>query len=131
MTCDEGRITECAGYVRVDFHSCNSGELSEIYRAFAALCIDKQTSRALLKAGDDYAPGHYALRTALHAIATRSEIPPEFKLALIPSTPSIEAVYREAQQHLRAAGFNAWVFHSENDALEWLEGRAPCGETAS
>jgi hypothetical protein len=131
MTYGDGHITECAGYIRVDFDGCSSAELSQVYRDFAALCIDKQASRALLKAGDDYPPGHYALRAALHAMATRTEIAPDFKLALIPSTPSIEAVYRETQQHLRAAGFNAWVFHSENDAVEWLEGRATSGETAS
>jgi hypothetical protein len=131
MTHRDGHITECAGYVRVDFDGCSSADLSELYRDFAALCIDKHANRALLKAGDDYPPGHYALRTALHAMATRSEIPPDFKLALIPSTPSIERVYRETQQHLRAAGFNAWVFHSENDAVQWLEGRAAGGETAS
>src|ERR1700682_4170160 len=110
MTYGGGRITECDGYVRVDFGSCSSAELSEVYHAFAVLCVDKQASRALLKAGDDYPPGHYGLREALRAMAMRGEIPPEFKLALIPSTGPIEAVYREAQQHLRATGFNAWVF---------------------
>lgn len=125
------RITESSGYVRVDFGSCNRGELSELYRAFAVLCVDRQVNRALLKAGDDYAPGHYGLRDALTAMALHAAIPSDFKLALIPSTQAIEAVYREAQQHLRAAGFNAWVFRSENEAVEWLEGRATCGETAS
>ena len=32
---DEGRITECGAYVRVDFNSCNVAELSELYRGFA------------------------------------------------------------------------------------------------
>ena len=91
MTHGDGHITECAGYVRVDFGGCSSAELSEGYRDFAALCIDKQASRALLKAGDDYPPGHYALRTALYAMATRTEITPDFKPALIPSTPCTPA----------------------------------------
>jgi hypothetical protein len=131
ITYGDGHITESSGYVRVDFGGCNGGELSEIYRTFAGLCMDKRANRALLKAGDDYAPGHYWLRDALRLMSLRCAIPPDFKLALIPSTGPIEAVYREAQQHLRAAGCNAWVFRSENEAVEWLEGRATSGETAS
>jgi hypothetical protein len=117
--------------VRVEFGSCSAPELAELYRAFAELCLDRRVNRALLMAGDDYAPGHYALGDALQAMALRAPIPFDFKLALIPSTRTIEAVYREAQQHLRAAGFNAWVFRSENEAMAWLEGRATGGETAS
>ena len=131
MAHSASRITECSGYVRVDFGSCCFGELSDLYRAFAALCVDKHASRALLKAGDDDPRGHYALRYALEAMALRAPIPFDFKLALVPSTRPIEAIYREAQQRLRAVGLNAWVFGSENEALEWLEGRATGGETAS
>jgi hypothetical protein len=127
----DDQVTECSGCVRVDFGGCSSSELSDIYRRFAALCLARKANRALLKAGDDYAPGHYGLRHALNAMAARAGIPADFKLALIPSTLQIEAVYREAQQHLRAAGFNAWVFRSEDEALEWLDGRATSGETAS
>lgn len=50
---------------------------------------------------------------------------------MVTTRPAIEAVYREAQQHLRAAGFNAWVFRSENEAVDWLEGRATSGEMVS
>lgn len=128
---DEGRITECPGYVRVDFGGCNSTELAAVYRAFTALCLDRDVSRALLKAGDDFPSGHHALRDALCAIARHAAIRPDFKLALIPSTRPIEAVYREAQQHLRAAGFNAWVFGTENEALDWLEDRTVGGGTVS
>jgi hypothetical protein len=128
---DDGHITESSGYVRVDFRSCSSAELAQIYRDFAVVCVDRQANRALLKAGDNDPQGHYGLRDALHAMALRAPIAPDFKLALIPSTWPIEAVYREAQQHLRAAGFNAWMFHSEEQAVAWLEGRATSGETAS
>ena len=128
---DEARITQCDGYVRVDFASCNSAQLSAVYRAFAALCVDRQVSRALLKAGDDDPRGHYALRDALVAIGRRDGIATDFMLALIPSTGPIEAIYREAQQHLRAAGLNAWVFGSENEAVDWLEGRSVGGLAAS
>jgi hypothetical protein len=128
---DEGRITHYAGYVRVDFRGCNSAELAALYRAFAELCLDEDVSRALLKAGDEDPSGHYLLRDALSTMARRAAIRPDFKLALMASTRPIEAVYREAQQHLRAAGFNAWVFGTETEALEWLEDRSVGGRTAS
>jgi hypothetical protein len=128
---DEGRITECAGYVRVDFGSCNTAELSALYRAFASFCLDNHVTRALLKAGDNDPNGHYRLRDALTTMAQRSQVAPDFKLALIPSTRAIEAIYREAQHHLRAAGFNAWVFATELEAVDWLEGRALGGRAAS
>lgn len=127
----ESRITECLHYVRVDFVSCNAADLAEIYRRFADLCIGKQVSRALLKAGDDDPRGHCRLRDALSMMAGAAAIPQDFKLALVPSTPPIEAFYREAQQALRAGGVNAWVFDSVVEAVAWLEGRLPCGRMAS
>lgn len=127
-----GRITECAGYIRVDFGSCNVAELSAVYRAFAAFCLDNKVTRALLKAGDNDPRGHYRLRDALTLMAQLAPIPADFKLALIPGKPAIEAIYSEAQRHLRAAGFNAWVFATEIEAVDWLQGRAPGGgRTAS
>ena len=127
---DGGCITNCPGYVRVDFGSCNATELSAMYRAFAAFCLDNNVTHALLKAGDNDPRGHYRLRDALTTMAHAS-IPADFKLALIPSTRPIEAVYREAQRHLRAAGLNAWVFATEIEAVDWLEGRALGGQAAS
>jgi len=127
----ENRITECPEYVRVDFGSCNSFELSETYRSFAELCISKQVNRALLKAGDDEPEGHGQLLDALSAMARTAAIPSDFKLALVPSSAPIQAVYREAQQALRAIGLNAWVFDSVFEAVKWLEGRAASGPTAS
>jgi hypothetical protein len=128
---DEGCITRCGEYVRVDFGGCNSWELSMVYRAFVDFCIENKVTRALLKAGDNDPNAHYRLRDALTWMAERAPIPAEFKLALIPSTRAIEAIYREAQHHLRAAGFNAWVFAGENEAVDWLEGRALGGLAAS
>lgn len=128
---DEGRITPCGGYVRVDFNSCDVSELSAVYRGFAMFCLDNKVTRALLKAGDNDPNGHYRLRDALATMAQAAQIPAEFKLALVPSTRAIEAIYREAQRHLRAAGLNAWVFADEDDAVDWLEGRALAGRAAS
>ncbi len=128
---DEDCITRCGEYVRVDFGGCDAAELSAVYQAFAAFCLDNKVTRALLKAGDNDPRGHYRLRDALATMALRARIPPEFKLALIPSTRAIESIYREAQHHLRAAGFNAWVFATEIEAVDWLEGRALGGQAAS
>jgi hypothetical protein len=128
---DEGRITQCGGYVRVDFNSCNVSELSALYRGFATFCLDNKVTRAMLKAGDNDPNGHYRLRDALISMAQLAQIPPEFKLALIPSTRAIDTIYREAQRHLRAAGLNAWVFAEECEAVDWLEGRTLGGRAAS
>ena len=128
---DEGHITQCRGYVRVDFKSCDVSELSELYRGFAAFCLDNKATRALLKAGDNDPHGHYRLRDALITMAQLAQIPAEFKLALVPSSRAIEAVYTEAQRHLRAAGLNAWVFADEEEAVDWLQGRARGGRAAS
>ncbi len=124
-------ITESPGYVRVDFASGNTLQVSETYRSFADLCIRKDVSRALLKAGDEDLAGHSRLRDALSAMARAAAIPADFKLALVPGTAPIEAFFRESQQALRAMGLNAWVFTTVPEAVEWLEGRSPCGQTAS
>jgi hypothetical protein len=124
-------ITEGPGYVRVAFGSGNCAEICETYRSFADLCIGRPVSSALLEAGDNDPMGHTRLRDALEAMARAAAIPQDFKLALVPSTAAIHAIYREAQQALRAVGVNAWVFDSGSEAVEWLEGRSPCGQTAS
>ncbi len=85
----------------------------------------------MLKAGDDDPRGHYGLRDALEAMALRAALPYDFKLALIPSTRGVEAVCRQAQQRLRAAGLNAWVFGNEDDAMSWLDGPATSGQMVS
>ena len=126
-----GRITECPGYVRVAFGGGSSAEISKTYRAFADVCIGRPVSCALLEAGDNDPQGHARLRDALGAMAKAAAIPEDFKLALVASSLAVDAVYRETQRELRAAGVNAWVFESGGEALEWLEGRSPTGQTAS
>jgi hypothetical protein len=127
----ESRITECHDYLRVDFGSGSLFELSETYRTFADVCIGRQVNRALLNAGDNDPEGHRLLRHALSAMARTAAIPEDFKLALVSSTAPVQAIYLEAQQALRAIGLNAWLFDSVNEAVEWLEGRAASGRTAS
>ena len=118
-------------YLHVDFGSSDCLELSETYRSFAGLCIGRQVTGALLTAGDNDPKGHQRLGQALLEMARAAAISPEFKLALVPSTRAIEAVYRDAQRALRVAGLNAWVFDTAGEAVAWLEGRAPAGPTAS
>lgn len=127
----ESRIIERAQYVRVDFGSCDGLEVSETYQCFVDLCFGTQVNRALLQAGDNEPNGHRQLREVLSAVARTAAIRPDFKLALVPSTPPIAAVYRDAQQGLRALGLNAWVFDTVPEAVEWLEGRAAGGPMVS
>jgi hypothetical protein len=47
------------------------------------------------------------------------------------SVPKTQALQPAAQQALRAIGLNAWVFDTVPEAVEWLEGRATGGQTAS
>lgn len=127
----ESRITECPAYVRVDFGNCDCSELFETYRSFADRCNDRQVTGALLMAGDNAPEGHRQLREALLSMARTIACQPQFKLAMVASTPAVKAVYREAQRVSRAIGLNAWVFDTAHDAVEWLEGRAASGPTAS
>ena len=127
----ESRITECAAYLRVDFGSSDCSELFETYRSFADLCNGRQVNGALLMAGDNAPEGHRELHEALSSMARTIALQPEFKLAMVASTPAVKAVYREAQRASRTIGLNAWVFDTVYDAVEWLEGRAAAGQTAS
>jgi hypothetical protein len=127
----EARITQCPAYVRVDFGSGDCSELFDTYRSFADLCNGRRVNGALLLAGDNAPEGHRQLREALSSMARTLSLQPEFKLAMVASTPAVEAVYREAQRAARSIGLNAWVFDTVHDAVEWLEGRAAAGRTAS
>jgi hypothetical protein len=127
----ETRITECPDYLLVDFGSADSLEIAETYRQFADLCIGNPVTCALLTTGDNDPAVHRKLDDALVKMASAAAIAPDFKLALVPSTRAIAAVYRETQRRLRIAGLNAWVFETMDEAVEWLEGRAVSGPAAS
>jgi hypothetical protein len=125
------RAAECPDYLCIDFGRCNVFEISEMSRRFIDLCMGRQVGRALLKAGDNDPAGHHGLRDALLAMAGSAQLRLDFKLALVPSTAAIRAIYYEAQQALRAIGCNACVFDDAAEAAEWLEGRAVAGRAAS
>jgi hypothetical protein len=125
------RITECPEYVRVDFGSADCMETTAAYRSFAELWSGKPPRHVLLKAGDNDPAGHTRLRDVLEGMARAAVMRPDFKLALVASTLPVHALYREAQQKLRAAGVNAWVFDTGSEAVEWLEGRLHGGRMTS
>ena len=125
------RAAESPDYLCIDFGRCSVFEISEMSRRFTDLCIGRHVGRAMLKAGDNDPAGHHGLRDALIAMARSAQLPLDFKLALVPSTPPIRKIYDEAQQALRAIGCNACVFEDVEEAGEWLEGRAVAGRAAS
>jgi len=127
----QDHAAKCPQYLRIDFGRCDTYELSEMYRSFSDLCVGRHVNRAMLKAGDNDPAGHRHVRDALIDMARTAQLRLDFKLALVPSTPPIRAIYLEAQQALRAIGCNACVFDDADEAAEWLEGRAVAGRAAS
>ena len=123
--------SEPPGYLCVDFGRATVPEVSEMSHSFTSLCMGRHVGSAMLKAGDNDPDGHRGLRDALLAMALSAQLRLDFKLALVPSTPAIRAIYEEAQQALRATGCNACVFKSVEEAGAWLEGRSPAGGAAS
>ena len=122
---------ERADYLCVDFGRATVPEVFEMSHSFTSLCMGRHVGSALLKAGDNDPDGHRRLRDALLAMALSAQLRLDFKLALVPSTPAIRAIYDEAQRALRATGCNACVFESAEEAAAWLEGRSPAGGAAS
>ena len=108
----------------MDLRGCGSRELSEIYQAFALLCARQTVRGALLKAGDEDADAHYALRDTLVTVARIAGIPLRFRLALVASFGPTAQVYRSLQAELRALGCEAQVFGMEHQADHWLRGTA-------
>lgn len=131
MRANGARITECPDYVQVDFGAADCLEICDTYRSFADRCIGKPTRHVLLEAGDTDPSGHGRLGAALEAMARARVMTPDFKLALVAGTLPVNAIYREAQQALRAVGVNAWVFETRAEAVAWLEGRALGGRMTS
>jgi len=108
----------------VNLRGCGSRELSEIYHAFALLCARQRVRGALLKAGDEDADAHYALRDTLVTVSRIAGIPLRFRLALVASFVPTAQVYRSLQAELRALGCEAQVFGMEHQAVHWLRGAA-------
>lgn len=127
------RIEEQGGLVVVDFRGCDSHGVSAVYQAFALLCAREKVRGALLKAGDQDADAHCALRDTLVTVARVAGIPLRFKLALVTSSAPIERAYRAMQRELCSLGCDARVFRAASEARQWLCGAdlvpAPQNET--
>ena len=106
----------------VDFHGCNSHEVSTVYQAFALLCARGTVRDALLKADSEDADAHYALRDTLVTVARIAGIPLRFRLALVASSAPIEIAYGAMQRELRQLGCDARVFRAASEARQWLCG---------
>ncbi len=117
-----GRIDEDDGLVVVDFRGCNSHEVSAVYQAFALLCARQKVRAALLKAGDEDADGHYALRDTLATLARIAGIALCFRLALVAGSGMVEKVYGSMQDELGALGCDVRLFRSAWQAQQWLRG---------
>lgn len=117
------RIDERGGYVAIDFRGCSSQELSEVYQAFALLCVREKVCGALLKTGDEDADGHYALRDILVTVARIAGIPVRFRLALVASSDAIVQVGQTLQKELAPLGCDARIFRAEGRANDWLRAR--------
>ena len=117
-------IDEQGGLVVVDFHGCNSHEVSTVYQAFALLCARGTVRDALLKADSEDADAHYALRDTLVTVARIAGIPLRFRLALVASSAPIEIAYGAMQRELRQLGCDARVFRAASEARQWLCGGA-------
>ena len=94
-------------------------EIAALYRALAVTCIQKQTSRVLIIAGDDDPAGERALRDAL-TMMVLAGIPWDFKLAVVAALPRVAQTYVLTQRDFNAAGIKTRVFENEEDAEQWL-----------
>jgi hypothetical protein len=114
-------LTETSSYLVVETGVINGAETADIFRSFAARCLERQINRVLVKTADSDPAGERALRDAFTTILLGG-IPSDFKIALVAGTPLIQARYRNAQRDLVLAGVNAKLFDSEAEAVWWLEG---------
>jgi len=127
------QLRETSDCLVLEFGRITPHELGELYRAFAVLCIEKQSRRALILAGEADSAGERALRVAV-TMMLLAGIPEDFRLALVTASAEVAATYHAAPRDLCAAGVAARLFDSEQDASRWLEGpreRASSSEWAA
>jgi hypothetical protein len=94
--------------------------VTQIYQAFALLCARQEVRRALVKAGDQDADEHHALRDTLLTVGRVAQIPLRFRLALVASSDPVGQVFARARDELKAFGCDVRVFLAEGDATRWL-----------
>ena len=118
------QLRETPEVLRFEFGYVTVTDLAELYQALAVTCIQRQTTRVLVIAGDDEPAGERALRDAL-TIMVLAGIPEGFRLALVAALPSAAQTYRNTQSDFNAAGIATRLFESEEEAVRWLDGEDP------
>ena len=114
------RINQSPGQLRVEFGYVTVSEIAELYRALAVACVERQTTRVLIVAGDDEPEGERALRDAL-TIMVLAGLPEDFRLALVATLPRVAHTYGNAERDFNAAGINTRLFETEQEAARWLD----------
>ena len=117
-------IRQCPGYVAIDIRGREGRAVGEVYREFAALCIEQDIRRAVVRAGDDDASVHYGLRDAFTTMILTVGVPRDFTLALVPETPQVEKVYELILRDFQALGVKAAIFKGHDAAIAWIESAA-------
>jgi hypothetical protein len=112
------RIRKHEARLQVDLTACSLEELPALCAEFAAFCATTRMHGAVLKGGDEDMPRCLAVRDLLKILMLVS--PPDFRLALVPGTPSGGAIYRKTEAELRAAGLDARFFENEALAAQWF-----------
>jgi len=112
------RIRNDDARLQVDLTACSLEELPALCAEFAAFCATTRMHGGVLKGGDEDLPRCLAVRDLLKILML--VVPPDFRLALVPSTPRTGAIYRRTEAEFRAAGLNARFFESEALAAQWF-----------
>ena len=116
-------VREMPGLLKAELGYCTMTEIGELYRSLAVTCVEKQTPRVLIVAGDDDPAGERALRDAL-TVMVLAGLPAHFRLAVVVALPRAAPIYGNTERDLNAAGIPTRLFEKEEEALLWLAGRA-------
>jgi hypothetical protein len=114
-----GSIRECPGYLSVDSGQGEQRQISELYRAFAVACVEKQIERALVRVRDGDPLDHRSLRDAF-TMMLLAGIAPRFRIAFVTDTLRIDRAFQVLRRDLCELRLDADVFGDEQEALQWL-----------
>ena len=114
-------ILETTNYLHCIARSGHANDVQECYRALATECLQRHGKRILVVGsgnGDSFI--HLAGRDALRALATAG-LPPSFRLALVPKTSDMIAIYDAVVVRAGRHGITAKRFPTEKEAVAWLD----------
>jgi len=113
------RIQKHESFVQLDLRGGDLPELLASCTEFAVLCLTARVRCALVQGGDEDTERRLAVRDLLKMIRAVG-MPRDFRLALVPGTPRMRAVYQKSEAELRGAGVDARFFESESLAVQWF-----------